>query len=130
MMPPTSEIQFDNKSSGSSFGFELAADWKPGDWISFQFGYTYLELDLDVNDGELGLDEVVVYKDSSPQHGVSLRSTIDIAQDLQMTMLLRYVDQFSAAGIEALSSQSIVDEYVAPLTVIEQSIYGKLIYSF
>jgi len=127
---PTSKIQFENKSSGSSFGFELAADWKPGDWISFQLGYTYLELDLDVNDGESGLDEVVVYKDSRPQHGVSLRSSIDIAQDLQMTMLLRYVDQFAAAGIEALSSQSIVDEYVAPLTDIEQSIYGKLTYSF
>ncbi len=166
VMPPASRIQFENKSSGSSYGFELAADWKPGKWINFQLAYTYLELNLDANDGETGLDIIVVYEDSSPQHGVSLRSTIDIAHDWQVNLWLRYVDQFAAGGVEALTTQSMIDEYVAfdaniswrpggnvelmlvgqnlfssgrmefvseylaPLTDIEQSIYGKLTYHF
>jgi iron complex outermembrane receptor protein len=166
VMPPTSRIQFENKSSGSSYGFELAADWKPESWISFQLGYTWLELDLDANDGETGLDVIVVYEDSSPQHEVSLRSTIDIAEDWQLNLWLRYVDQFSAGGLVALTKKSMIDEYVAfdaniswqlkenielmlvgqnlfssgrmeftseylaPLTDVEQSVYGKLNYRF
>jgi len=166
VMPPTSRIQFENKSSGSSYGFELVADWKPFHWINFQLSYTYLELDLDANDGATGLDLIVVYEDSSPQHGVSLRSTVDIAEDWQINLWLRYVDQFAAGGIEALMNQSVIDEYVAfdaniswhpredielmlvgqnlfssgrmefvseylaPLTDIEQSIYGKVTFSF
>ena len=159
-------VQFENKSSGSSLGFELAADWKPVSWLSFQLGYTWLELNLDANDGETGLDIIVVYEDSSPQNSVSLRSTIDITQDLQMNLWLRYVDQFTAGGIQALLNESIIEEYMAfdatlswkateavelmlvgqnlfssarmefvseylaPLTDVEQSIYGKLTYRF
>jgi len=166
IMPPTSRMQFENKSSGSSYGFELAADWKPSHWLSFQLGYTYLELDLDANDSETGLDIIVSYEDSNPQHGVTLRSSIEIATDWQMNLWLRYVDQFAAGGIVALTNQSSIDEYVAfdaniswyprenielmlvgqnlfssgrmeftseylaPLTDIEQSIYGKLTYRF
>jgi iron complex outermembrane receptor protein len=166
VMPPTSRIQFENKSSGSSLGVELAVDWKPVQWISFQLGYTWLELNLDASDNETGLDIIVVYEESSPQHGVSLRSSIDLTHDLQMNLWLRYVDQFTAGGIQALLNNSIIDEYVAfdasiswrptetvelmlvgqnlftsarmefiseylaPLTDIEQSIYGKLTYRF
>ncbi len=165
-MPPTARIQFENKSSGSSYGFELAADWKPAYWINFQLAYTWLELNLDANDGESGIDLIVVHEDSSPQHGVSLRSSIDIAADWRMNLWVRYVDQFAAGGIVALTNKSIIDEYVAfdvniswhprenielmlvgqnlfssgrmeftseylaPLTDIEQSIYGKLTYRF
>lgn len=162
----TSKIQFENKSSGSSLGFEIAADWKPVFWLSFQLGYTWLELNLDANDGDTGLDIIVVYEDSSPQHSVSLRATIDITQKLQMNLWLRYVDQFTAGGIQALLNGSIIEEYtavdatlswkateavelmlvgqnlfssgrmefvseyLAPLTDVEQSVYGKLTYRF
>ncbi len=108
-----SKVQFENKSSGSSLGFELAADWKPVSWLSFQLGYTWLELNLDANDGGTGLDIIVVYENSSPQNSVSLRSAIDITQDLQMNLWLRYVDQFTAGGIQALLNNSIVEEYMA-----------------
>ena len=112
-LPSTSEIQFENKSQGSSYGFELASDWKPLKWITFQFGYTYLQMDLDVNDGGTGTDIAVVYEDSSPHHQVSLRSSIDIGKNWQMNLWLRYVDQFAASGLQAISQQTIIDEYLS-----------------
>lgn len=112
-MASISRIQFENKSYGSSYGFELAADWKPGKWISFQLGYTFLELDLNPNDGNTGLDIIVVYEDSSPQHALSLRTTMNFREDWQVNLWLRYVDEFAAGGIQSLLTGRMIDDYVA-----------------
>lgn len=112
-MASISRIQFENKSYGSSYGFELAADWKPGKWISFQLGYTFLELDLNPNDGNTGLDIIVVYEDSSPQHALSLRMTMNFREDWQVNLWLRYVDEFAAGGIQSLLTGRMIDDYVA-----------------
>jgi len=111
--PPTTEIRFENRSQGSSYGFEVASDWKPGKWIAFQLGYSYLYLDLDVRDEGAGMDMVVVHEDSSPRHQISLRSTIDTGNSWQINLWLRYVDEFAASGIAALAQQSVIDEYWA-----------------
>ena len=112
-MASTSKIQFENKSYGSSYGFELAADWNPEKWISFQLGYTFLKLNLEANDGGTGLDIIVAYEDSSPQHTISLRTTMNFTEEWQMNLWLRYVDEYAAGGIQSLLTGRMIDNYVA-----------------
>ena len=112
-MASTSRIQFENKSFGSSYGFELAADWNPWKWINFQLGYAFLELDLDANDGGTGLDIIVAYEDSSPQNTLSLRTTMNFTENWQMNLWLRYVDEYAAGGIQSLLTGRMIDDYVA-----------------
>jgi iron complex outermembrane receptor protein len=80
---------FDNKSGGRLFGLELAAAWRPLTHWQLQLAYTYLDSELDLKRGAETLDT-----DSTvPRHNVSLRSSHDLRDNLELDLWLRYVDE-------------------------------------
>lgn len=106
------EIVLSNKMSGSTHGLELASDWRPVNWLTFQLGYTYIGFDLTVNPEILSANLGEITEGNSPQHQISFRSTINIHQDLQLNLWGRYVDSLSTSkDILSLGNRS-VDEYV------------------
>ena len=112
MSRSSTQLYFSNNMSGATYGLELASDWKPTDWLKFQFGYTYIGFDLEVDSNSFSqrLDEKT--EGTSPQNQFSVRSAININKDLQLNLWVRYVDSLN--GFKALDSRDDVhvDDYL------------------
>jgi len=113
-LTPTSGtvLFFENRSYGTSYGLELALDWRPQSWLLFQFSYSYAEFDLRSENGDGGLDFIMVDEDATPHHQFSLRTNIDWGDGWQCNIWVRYVDSFAASGKEVTATLDTVDSYL------------------
>ncbi len=107
-----SQLTFTNHMHGSTHGLELAADWKPLNWLKLQLGYTYINFDLNVdsNSHSVNLDDIT--EKTSPEHQVSLQTTININQGLKLNLWTRYVSALKAAKKLKPADDQQVDEYL------------------
>lgn len=150
-------IYIDNKMKGETYGFELAVDWKPMDWWRLQTAYTYLEMDLELDDDST--DTIfIIAEDENPQHQVSFRSSTDLTKNLELDLWARFVDSLPAQDIDgyitldarlgwhpvenfeiSVIGQNLLDnhhpEFESELiatasTEVERSAYVKLTYLF
>ena len=106
------EIVLSNKMSGSTHGLEVTSDWRPANWLTFQLGYTYIGFDLDVAPDSLSANLGKITEENSPQHQISLRSTINVNQDLQLNLWGRYVDSLSSSKDILSLGNTSVDDYL------------------
>lgn len=107
------DYTFTNDVEGESYGFEVAADWKPTSWLSLIFTYSYLDMDLSSVDSLTGSNsEETFISKASPKHQASIRSSIELAENWQTNLWLRYVDDIAARNSVALLSEELsVDDY-------------------
>ena len=113
----------DNNMDGKTFGAELAADYRPFEWWKLKATYTYLHMDLDTEGGfTIGQEESE--EGSSPCHQISLRSTMDLDENMELDLLARYVDNLSAQDV---GSYIAMDARLAwkPINKMEMAIVGK-----
>ena len=149
--------RFDNLGEARTYGVELAADWRVAPWWQLQGAYTFLHLDIDRASGSNDpLIEQTGRRD--PAHQVSLRSSFDIADDLDFDLWGRYVSDLLERGVDgyftfdarlgwrptegvelALVGQNLFDsrhlEFTPELinttpTEVPRSVYGKITVSF
>lgn len=108
-----SNLYFANKGEGDSYGLELAADWRPTSWLAFNLAYSYLKMDFTTTDSETTLDFINSFlSNASPQHQVSLRSSIKFAQSWQANVWLRYIDEIDARNsIDRLADPIQLEDY-------------------
>ena len=106
------ELVFGNKMSGSTYGLELASDWKPTNWLKFQLGYTYLGFDLEVEANSASSDLGEIQDAISPKHQVSIQSAINVNKDLQFNLWARYVDSLKASKDMLSINKMNVDAYL------------------
>ena len=108
------QLEFINNVDGNSYGFELAANWKPEKWLEFVFTYSYLHLDfnesISTNTGFTG--QALVLEGSAPEHQVSLRTSLDFLDNWQANLWLRYVSELDLSSQAAAAQGIIVDDYV------------------
>ncbi len=106
------QLDFLNNMHGSTYGLELVSDWQPVNWIKLQFGYTYLDFDLTVEETSFSQGLEASTEETSPQHQFSVNSAINISKELQLNLWVRYVD--SLEGDKALDEREnrTVDEYL------------------
>lgn len=147
-----------NKMNGETYGVEFAADWRPLDWWRFQAAYSYLEIQLHLD--EDSMDTISENAEGeSPQNQFSLRSSMDLSGDTDLDLWIRYVDELPALNVESYVSldarlsrklrkdlvisivgRNLLDsqrsEFGTPLfvstlpTEVERSVYGKIEWSF
>ncbi|WP_456406904.1 TonB-dependent receptor plug domain-containing protein [Thiolapillus sp.] len=90
---PPSDLRFDNEMTGYSYGLELSLDWRPLEWWRLQTNYSFLELttsptrDSTDRSGTSSLGE-----HSYPKHQASLRSMMDLGNDIKLDLWVYYVD--------------------------------------
>lgn len=77
---------------GESHGIELTSDWRVTDWWRLQSAYTFLQMNVRSDDGTLALINIEDLNDRSPRHQWSLRSSMDVARNLELDLWGRYVD--------------------------------------
>jgi iron complex outermembrane receptor protein len=100
--PPTQltiPIIVGNDLEGETWGFEIAADWRPYEFWTLRSGYTFFEMDLDFAASAAG-DPVSGFADgSSPQNQVFLRSLLDLPGNFELDTTARWVDELKSLGI-------------------------------
>jgi iron complex outermembrane receptor protein len=105
--PPTHlviPINVGNGLEGETWGFELAADWRPIESWTLRSGYTFFEMDLSFKDGA-ETDPVSGFADgSSPQNQLFVHSMLDLPYDFEFDTKFRWVDDLKSLDIEDYAS--------------------------
>lgn len=84
-------IYLQNNLEGQTYGVELTADYQLLDWWRLHAGYNFIKENIHVAPGEVdfthGLNET-----ADPQNQVSLRSSMDLPQNIEFDAGMRWVD--------------------------------------
>ncbi len=150
-------VQVDNQMEGHVYGAEVAAKFQVYDWWRLQGTYTYLQMQLHPDEGSMGMTPEIP-EGYDPHHKLSLRSSLNLREDLDLDLWVRYVDslptqdvksyvtldarlswkprndlELSIVGQNLLDNQhmeynSIQDYSIS--TEVEHSIYGKITWHF
>ena len=97
-------LVFDNELKGETYGAELATAWQATDWWRLDMAYSYLEIAMDTNNAQ---DKI--QNSDGPQHQISLRSAMNLTQDLDLDIWLRYVDDVKAIHATRMALIDIKD---------------------
>ncbi len=132
MPPGPMNLLFDNKIEGHSVGLEAAIDWQVYDWWGMQASYSSIDVKAENVSGGLDVQTVEVYESSSPEHQLSLRSSMLLAQDWNLDLWAYYVDQVSVPSTAALKNNIAIDSYTSfnariawqPVANMELSLVG------
>ncbi|BAO44105.1 TonB-dependent receptor plug domain-containing protein [Thiolapillus brandeum] len=91
-----SDVTFDNKLSSNSYGLELVLDWWPLDWWRLQASYSYLRVSVSPDKNSVDPDSNnPLSEGSSPDHQLTVRSMMDLRDDLSLDLWASYVDELS-----------------------------------
>ena len=87
-----------NNLEGATDGVEVSADYQMLDWWRWHAGYDFLQENIHVKPGEIdatnGLNET-----ADPQHQFSIRSSMDLPQNIEFDTGLRWVDSLTINNI-------------------------------
>jgi iron complex outermembrane receptor protein len=85
-------LVFQNNLEGETHGIELSASYQVLDWWRLHGGYDLLEEHLHVKPGQVDFSHAL-NETADPQNQFSLRSSMDLAQDVEFDTGLRWVDK-------------------------------------
>jgi iron complex outermembrane receptor protein len=106
-LAPTPHLQLNSNAvqdrTGSSYGFEIAAQWDVVDWWRLQGAYSFFKSDL----SSLSFSLFAEGKDAQQQ--VSLRSSMDLPGHLQLDLWGRWVDRLPAYAGEGVTAYFDLD---------------------
>lgn len=97
-------LVIDNKMDGVTYGAELAVHWQPLDWWQVRVGYTFLEMQLELDHDSTDPREEGQERES-PENQAFLRSSMDLPWNLEFDLIGRYVDNVSVADAGAFLDQ-------------------------
>jgi iron complex outermembrane receptor protein len=113
----------ENAIAADSYGIELALAWQATNRLKLDLAYSYL--DSNMNAGKQVGDE--------PHHQASLRGFVNLRDDLDLNIWLRYVDNVTAFYFKSAEDWYEIDRYVAldlrlawrPMAKIELALVGQ-----
>ena len=106
-------MNFINGTYGDSHGFEAAVDWKATSWLSMTITYSYLDSEFTIENDDEVSELNGLFSAATPKHQASLRSSINIADNMQVNLWLRYVDEISTRStVEQFAVPHPIDDYV------------------
>ncbi|GAB4511924.1 MAG: TonB-dependent receptor plug domain-containing protein [Sulfuricaulis sp.] len=97
-------LQFSNQMQARTYGVELAARWQVTPSWRLDGGYTYLNMNLDVDASSTTTTQPSTTERSNPHYQWTLRSALDIVRNLQFDTTLRVVDDLPALQVPAYTA--------------------------
>ena len=96
--PSSGLLRFDNKMEGQIYGIETWADYWLRPWWRFSAGFTLMQKNLDLKPGAItaAYDQ---HAGNDPDHQFSLRSAIDLFDNVQFDVSLRSVDDLPRPSV-------------------------------
>jgi iron complex outermembrane receptor protein len=154
-----------NQGEGETYGVELSLECRLRDWWHLQAAYGALEMQLHTQIdrttliGKVMAAELEGAEDKAPHHLVSLRSSMDLGEDFEVDLWLRYSDSLPDEDINsfitldarlgwkpfrgleiAIVGHNLLDDrhpefgtdyaVLTPSTEIERGVYGKITWRF
>ncbi len=112
-----------NKMDGEVYGAELAIDWKPFDWWHLKASYTYIQIQmhLDQNSNDTISESA---EGATPHHQVFLRSSFDLPKNLEFDISPRYTDNLPALKVDSYVTLNARLAW-KPLENLEVSLVGQ-----
>ncbi len=101
---------FANALQGRTHGVELAANWRAADRWRLQLAYSFLRVSVENKPGISGTF-AFLETTAQPRHQVSLLSSVDLRDDLEFDLWLRYTDELPARNFGSLGSTPAVADY-------------------
>ena len=119
--PPTCRaLQFGNGIDAAGWGVEASATWIATPYWQLQGGYTYMDLDVDIEPGSTDTTSTSQEGDT-PRHQFFLLSRVNLPYDLEFDSSLYWVDELRSqpvtdCGNASDSWPSSVHAYIAPVS--------------
>lgn len=103
--PSNLDLEFKNNQEGKGHGVELATTWQAGSALSFNFTYTWQELDLNYKDTGI-VDPLFGTRPArnAPEHQAAIRTSYDFDEKWQSNLWLRYTSAFDGRNNEDRTS--------------------------
>lgn len=99
----TEGLMFGNKSSGNTYGVEIATRSNLAHWWRLDLAYTYLEMELELDDDSLDnyQTRISAVEGANPTHQASLRSSMDLVESWHFDFDLRFVDSLPGLDVNS-----------------------------
>ena len=91
-------LAFDNNLLADSQGAELSVDWQPLEWWRLQLGYSYYRISSELSASSSPLGAIAPNGLSTPSHQYSLRSLMDLGNDLSLDLWLYHAGEIAQSG--------------------------------
>ncbi len=151
-------LEIDNKMKGSTYGVELALDWRVWDYWRLTGAYTFLNMHLNP-DRDSTDSAAETHENQSPRHQMSVRSSLKVSERVELDGWVRYVDHLPGYDVPnyttldlriawkpskqlelSLTGRNLLDrkhpEFGSDINIdvdtteVERSVYGKLTWRF
>jgi iron complex outermembrane receptor protein len=132
--PGTIALQLINGERATTWGIELAADWRPFHWSRFHLAYTFLETDFAPKSSTATSGDFFRIGDHrDPMHQVLLRSSFNLSPTVELDLWTRYQDGIPDSTVINPAILPEVGDYVAfdvrlgwrPIRHLELSLVGR-----
>lgn len=122
-------LVFHNNLEGETSGVELSANYQVLDWWRLHIGYNLLQENIHIKSGEVDLNNAL-NETADPQHQVSLRSSMNLPQNMELDANLRWVDTLhnndgATAGTVPSYTELTVRLGWRPIKQLEFSLTGQ-----
>lgn len=114
------DLEFENSQEGKGHGVELAAAWQASSALSFNFTYTWQEIDIKSKDPGT-VDTLAGTRPAlnSPEHQAAIRTSYDVNEQWQGNLWLRYTSTFDGRNNEDRSKDiTIPNQFNLDVNVI------------
>ncbi len=91
-----------NKLDAITYGIEVATTYRILDWWEWKTAYTLFDMSVE---GDSPSQEM--FEDDNPNHQVSFRSFMDLPQNLELDLWLRYVDNLPNQNISSYTTMDV-----------------------
>jgi iron complex outermembrane receptor protein len=128
--PGTIALQLINGEDAKTWGVELAADWRPFDWMRFHLAYMFLDTEFD----QVSASFFPLGDQRDPMNQVSLRSSFNLSPTVELDLWARYQARIpDSTVVTNPAGLPKVGDYVAfdvrlgwrPFRHIELSLVGR-----
>ncbi len=91
-------LSIDNLMDGESYGVEVASKWKVTSWWQLAAGFTWLNLDLELQSQSADVISEKV-EDNNPEYQFNVRSYLDLPYNLELDTAFYFVDDIENFSI-------------------------------
>lgn len=113
-----------NKMEGATYGFELAATWKPVDRLTLTGSYSFLRMNLDLENDSTDSGASEDADRNSPRNMATLRAAWDLPENLELDLVGRYVDVLPGRDVDSYVEMDVRIGW-RPFANLELSLVGQ-----
>jgi iron complex outermembrane receptor protein len=92
---------------GTTYGIEIAPDWRLTPWWRLEGSYSFLHMDLGRRTGSLDFSTPTSTEGSSPQHQIVIQSFFNLPRGFEFDQTYRYVSALPAQFVRAYQTADV-----------------------